>query len=252
MNINDILTEIEYTKERSAKGLFEWFSLKNEELRAWSRENSETNALRKMKYREFSKEGLPKKFLHELTPFAYYAKTYYGNKPEAKFKPCCDSAKKYEGIIVDNGNEIFVEITEAIFGNEWAVIKEVLVEKGAAPCEYDILGVSIKNRAEKKKTAIGIIEGREEEKQVDWICELKKLVKKSAEDKCKKSRDASLPYGQNKTILIVTFADTVVRPSTSKKKWDDFVDFKRTEIDAMKHNFRKIILFGWLDKEFID
>lgn len=245
MSINDILPEIEYTKERSAEELFEWMTLKDEELRAWSWEHP------KIKHRELSKE-LPKKFLHELMPFAYYANTYYGNNPEARFKPCCDTAKKYEGIVVDSGNEIFVEITEAKFGEEWAVIKEVLTEKGIAPCEYDILGVSKKNRAEKKKEAVAIIAGGEERKQVDRICELKKLVKKTAEDKCTKSLDASLPYGQNKTILIITFDDIEISPSTIKDNWGDFVDFKHSEIDFMKHIFRKIILFGWCDKKFIE
>ena len=75
MNINDILTEIEYTKERSAEGLFNWFTLKNEELRAWSREHSKTEALKKKKHKELSK-GLPYKFTHELTPLAYFAKNY--------------------------------------------------------------------------------------------------------------------------------------------------------------------------------
>jgi hypothetical protein len=89
-------------------------------------------------------------------------------------------------------------------------------------------------------------------KQVDCICELKKLVKKRAEKKCVTSLEPSLWYGRNKTIFIVTFDDIVVSPSTSKKDWDDFVDFKRTEIDSMKHNFGKIVLFGWCDKTFID
>jgi hypothetical protein len=245
MNINDIITEAEYTKERSAKELFEWFTQKEKELWTWSQEQST-----KIKHKELSK-GLPDKFAHELTPFAYYAKTYYGDIPNVKFKPCCGS-EQYDGIIIDNGPEILVEITNAIFGEEWAVMKEVLAEKGIVPWAYDILGVNKKNRAEKKKEAIDIIAGGEERKQVNHIFELRKLVKKTTEDKCVKSLDALLPYGQNKTILIVTFDDTIIRPSTSKEKWDDFVNFKHSEIDSMKHNFKKIILLGWLDKRFID
>jgi hypothetical protein len=244
MNINDILTEIEYTKERSAKELFEFVKQKKEELGAWGEEQPKI-----IKYRELGK-GLPDKFSHELTPFAYYANTYYGNKSKAVFKPCCDS-EQYDGIIIDNANEVFVEFTNAIFGKEWAIQKELLVEKGIAPWAYDILGVNKKNRAEKKKVAINMYSGNEAEDRgvaVDCVYELKKLVKKSAENKCVKSLDASLPYGKNKTILIVTFDDTVIRSSIRK---NDFADFKRTEIDSMKHNFRKIILFGWLEKEFI-
>lgn len=244
MNIDDILTKIEYTKERSALELFEWFTQKEKELWAWSQEQHP-----KIKHRELSK-GLPDKFAHELTPFAHYANTYYRDIPNARFKPCCDS-EQYDGIITDNENKIFVELTNAIFGNEWAIQKEVLAEKGIAPWAYDILGVNKKNRAAKKKQAIDIATGREVAEEVDCICKLKELVKKTVEDKCAKSLDISLPYGQNKTILIVTFDDTVVRPSTSKKGWDDFADFKRTEIDSIKHNFRKITLFGWLNKKFI-
>jgi hypothetical protein len=246
MNINDIITEAEYTKERSAKELFEWMSQKDKDLLVWCQKRPI------IERRELEKE-LPEKFYHELMPFAYYANNYYGDKPEARFTPCCDTAKPYEGIVVDSGNEIFVEITGAIFGNERAVIKEVLNEKGIAPWEYDILGVNKKNRAEKKKEAIGIVAGGGERKQVDCICELKKLVKKAAEDKCKKSLELSLPYGQKKTILIVTFVEVGgSRPSKSKKDWDDFVNFKHSEIDFIKHNFSKIILFGWLDRTFID
>jgi hypothetical protein len=236
MNINEILTKIEYTKERSAKELFGWFTLKNEELRAWSGEHP------KIKHRELSK-GLPDKFLHELTPFAYYAKTYYCNKTKVRFKPCCGS-EQYDGIIIDNGNEVFVEITEAKFGNEWAIQKEVHAETGIAPWEYSILGVNKKNRAKKKQLAIDMIIGNEIEDSPaeGCICKLvEELVKKRVEDKRTKK------YGQNKTILIVTFDET----GFSKKDWDDFVDFKQAEIDSMEHNFRKIILFGWLDKKFI-
>jgi hypothetical protein len=244
MSINNILTEIEYTKERSAKNLFEFVTKKEEELWTWSQEHP------KVKHRELSK-GLPDKFAHELTPFAYYAKTYYSNNPAARFKPCCGS-EQYDGIIIDSGNKTSVEFSNAIFGNEWAVIKEVLTEKGISPWEYDILGVDKKNRAEKKKLAIDIVTGKEVAEQVDYIRNLKELVKKTAEDKCKKSLDTLLPYGRNKTILIVTFDDTIVRPSIHKSQWDDFINFKRTEIDSMEHNFSKIILFGWLDKKFVD
>jgi len=252
MNINNILTEIEYTKERSAGDLLEYVTQKEKELSTWSSEQP-----KKIKYKELSK-GLPDKFAYELTPFAYYAKAYYSDNPAVRFKPCCGS-EQYDGIIIDNGNETFVEFTNAIFGNEWAVIKEVLVEKGCAPWEYDILGVNKKNRAKKKKTAIDMFTDDETEENrwkgannvSDCINKLRELVKKSAEDKCIKSLDELLPYGQNATILIVTFDDTDVRPSIRKKNWDDFVDFKRTEVDSMRHNFRKIILFGWLDKKFV-
>jgi len=114
--------------------------------------------------------------------------------------------------------------------------------------------------AKKKKAAIDMFTGDETEENLwkgannvsDCINKLKELVKKTVADKCAKSLKRNLPYGQNKTILIVTFDDTIVRPSTRGKKWDDFVDFKRTEVDSMEHNFKNVILFGWLDKKFID
>jgi len=130
MNINDILTEIEYTKERSAKELFEWFTLKNEELSEWCQEHSETKALREIKYRNPSR--LFDKFAHELAPFAYYVKTQYSNKLRARFKPCCGS-EPYDGRIIDNGDEIFVEITNAIDGKTWSLQKELLIENGHSP-----------------------------------------------------------------------------------------------------------------------
>ena len=92
MDINDILTEIEYTKERSAKELCEFIEQKGIELLKW-RGGTKTET-----YRDLDK-GLPKKFIFELTPFAYYAKTYYGNKPEVRFKPCCGS-EQYGGLRV--------------------------------------------------------------------------------------------------------------------------------------------------------
>ena len=252
MNINDVLKEMEYTKGRPAKKLFEWFTLKNEELKAWSYKH------KKIKYKELSK-GLPGKFLHELMPFAYYAKNYYDDVPDAIFKPCCGS-EQYDGIIIDNDNAVFVEFTNAIFGDEWSVIKEVLAETGVAPWEYDILGVNKKNRAKKKKAAMNIFTDDETEEYrwqgannvIDCVNELKELVKRTADAKFKKSLDILQPYGQNKTILIVTFDDTFIRQSVSCDRWEDFVNFKRTEVDSMKHNFRNVVLFGWLDKKFID
>jgi hypothetical protein len=178
MNISDVLTKNEYMKERSAKELFEYVTQKEEELWTWSQKHLQ------IKNRELSK-GLPYKFAQELTPFAYYAKTYYSDSPAVRFKPCCGS-EQYDGIIIDNGNKTFVEFTNAIFGKEWAVIKEVLDEEGSAPWEYSILGVNKKNRAEKKKLAIDIVAGKEVAEQVDCFSNLKELVKKTVEDKCKK------------------------------------------------------------------
>jgi len=253
MNINNILTKNEYTKERSAKELFKYATQKDKDLSAWSSEQP-----RKIRYKELGK-GLPYKFAHELTPFAYYAKTYYSDNPAVRFKPCCGS-ERYDGIIIDSGDEIFVEITEAIFGNEWAIIKEVLAEGRPALGAYNILGVNKKNRAEKKRAVMDIFAGDETEENrwkgannpSDCINKLKELVKKSVEDKCTKSFDTSLPYGQNKTVLIVVFDNTFVRAGFIKRDWDDFVNFKRNEIDSMKHNFRDIVLFGRSDKTFID
>ena len=248
MNINVILTEIEYTKGRSAKDLFEWVNLKEEELRAWSWEHSGTKALREIKHRELSK-GLPDKFAHELTPFAYYANTYYGNKPEVRFIPFCGS-EQYDGTIIDNGNEVFVEITNAIDGKTWGLQKELLTENGHSPWEHRILGVK-GNKTKRNRSVSDIITSDKWVLHSDVIFKIKKLVTKVVLTKCNISLEQKLPYGQNKTILIVTFDDTVVRPSNSKKDWDDFIDFKRTEVDSMEHNFRRIFLFGWLDKKFI-
>ena len=211
MNIDDILTEIEYTKERSAKDLFAFVEQKEIKIEAWGQQHPD----RKEKRQELSK-GLPDKFVTELTPFAYYANTYYGNKPKVRFKPCYDSGP-CDGIIVDNNKEIFVEITEGIDGTKWGNQKKDIVEKGWSFSDGDD------------------------------ICKTKQLVKNSAGEKCKKSMEENLRYGQDKTILIVIFDDT----GFSKNDWDDFVNFKQAEIDSMEHNFIKIILFGWFSKRFI-
>jgi hypothetical protein len=244
MNINDILTEIEYTKARSAKEFFEWFNLKEEELRAWSWEHSGTKAHREIKHRELSK-GLPIKFTHELTPFAYYANTYYSNKPEVRFGPRCGS-EPYDGIIIDNGNKVFVEITNAIDGKIWGLQKELLIENGHSPWEHNIHGVK-GNKTKLNRTVSDIIVSNEFTNCKDTICKTKELVKETAFNKCKKSLEQKLPYGQGKTILIVTFDNTGFR----EKEREDFIDFKQIEIDSMKHNFKRIILFGWLSYEFI-
>ena len=243
MNIDDILTEIEYTKERSTKELIKWFTLKCEELSEWCQEHSETKALRGIKNRS---HRLYDKFAHELTPFAYYVKTQYSNKPRARFKPCCGS-EPYDGRIIDNGDEIFVEITNTIDGEKWSLQKELLEEYGHSPGEHGIYGV--KNNKTKKKRGVSDIETSNECVLCsDVVFKRKILIKKRVSKKCFKSREQKLPYGQNKTILIVTFDETGFR----KKDLDDLVDFKRTELESMKHKFRKIILFGWLDKKFID
>ncbi len=236
MNINDILTEIEYVKERSAKELFEFFKQKNKELRVWrGHSRAET-------YRELDK-GLPYKFTHELTPLAYFAKNYCSNAPNARFKPCCGS-EQYDGIIVDNNKEIFVEITDAIEGWKWGLQKELLIENGLAPWEHDIQGVK-ENKTKRKRTTSDIIIS--EDSDADVICKANELVKEAANIKCKKSIGQKLPYGKDKTILIVTFDDT----GFSEKDKNDFVNFKQAEIDSMEHNFIKIILFVWNSKKFI-
>lgn len=193
---------------------------------------------------------MPDKFAHELTPFAYYANAYYGNKPEVKFKPCCGS-EQYEGIIIDNRNEVFVEITNAIDGKTWGLQKELLVADGHSPWEHAILGVE-GSRTKRTRSVRDIKISEDALPHSVIIDKIKKLVEKTVLEKCEKSLEQNLPYGQNKTILIVTFDDTIVRPSIRKNYWDDFIDFKRAEVDSMKHNFKKIILFGWLDKKFID
>jgi len=248
MNINDILIKIEYTKERSAGELFEFVKQKEKELSIWPGNPSGTKTLREMRYRELGK-GLPDKFAHELTPFAYYANTYYSNKPEARFKPCCDS-EQHDGIIIDNGNKVFVEITNAIDGKIWRLQKELLIENGHSPWEHNIHGVK-GNKTKRNRLTSDIKTSKDALPYSVIIDKIKKLVEETVLEKCKKSMEQNLPYGQSKTILIVTFDDTVVRPRTSKKDWSDFVDFKRNEVNSMKHNFIKIILFGWTSKEFI-
>lgn len=238
MDINDILTEIGYTEERSAKELFEFVKHKRKELRAWSGHS------KKETYSELNK-GLPYKFEHELAPFAYYANTYYGNKPEVRFKPCCGS-EHYDGIIVDNSKEVFVEITDAIDGKKWGLQKELLVENGYSPWEYNVHGVE-GDKTKRNRSASDIITSNELVNHTDVIRTTIELVKEKANNKCKKSIEQKLPYGRNKSILIVTFDDT----GFSENDRNDFVNFKQAEIDSMEHNFIKIILFGWDSKKFI-
>ncbi len=245
MNIKDIFTEIEYTKERSARELFEFVKQKGKELSAWSGEHSGTKTLREMKHRELDK-GLPYKFRYELTPFAYYANTYYGNKPEVRFKPCCGS-EQYDGIIVVNNRKIFVEIANAIAGRKWGLQKELLVENGVSPWEHNICGVK-GNKTKRNRTVSDIIKSDELTNCKDTICKTKELIKETAFNKCKKSLEPKLPYGKGKTILIVTFDDTVL---FREKRRDDLINFKQTEIDSMEHNFIKITLFGWDSMKFI-
>lgn len=245
MNINDILTKIEYTKERSAEELFEFVKQKGKELKAWNPEHSDAKTRREMRYREHNK-GLPYKFEHELRTFAYYAKTYYGNKPEVRFKPCCGS-EEYDGIIFDNNKKIFVEITNAIAGRKWGLQKELLIENGCSPWAHNIRGVQ-GNKTKRKRSASDIMISNDSPSHKETICKAKKLVKKAANKKCKKSMGPKQPYGENKTILITTFDDTVF---FIESDWNDFVNFKQAEIDSIKHNFIKIILFGWISKKFI-
>jgi len=239
MDINDILTKIEYTEKRSAKDLLKFVEHKRKELRAWSGPSKAET------YSERAK-GLPYKFEHELAPFAYYANTYYGNKPEVRFKPCCGS-EQYDGIIFDDNKEIFVEITDAIDGKKWRLQKELLIENGSTPWAHNIHGVE-GNKTKRKRSASDIITSIDSPSHKDTICKAKELVKKAANQKCKKSMDPELPYGKDTTILIVTFDDTVF---FIKSDWNDFETFKQDEIDSMEHNFIKIILFGWISKKFI-
>ena len=132
----------------------------------------------------------------------------------------------------------------------WGLQKELLLENGHSPWAYGINGVK-DNKTKRNRSVNDIIINNEAISHSDLIYKIKKLVKNKVLTKCTKSMEQNLPYGQNRTILIVTFDDTVVRPSISKKDWDNFLDFKQSEVDSIAHNFRKLILFGWLDKQFI-
>jgi hypothetical protein len=244
ININDIITEIEYTKERSAKELFEFVTHKRKKLFAWRPKYSDAKTRKKVRYRELGK-GLPYKFEHELAPFAYYANTYYGNKPEVKFKPCCGS-EQYDGIIIDNNKKIFVEVTDAIDGKKWGLQKELLVENGYSPWVHNIHGVK-GDKTKRNRTASDIITSNELVNHSELISTAEELVKNKANSKCNKSVEQKLPYEKDKTILIVTFDDTGFSENDRK----DFVNFKQTNIDSMEHNFIKIILFGWCSKIFL-
>lgn len=244
MDIKNIITELEYTKKRTAQELFDWVSQKNMELSNWSPENPDKIKRRETRYSELDKI-LPDKFRHELLPFAYYAKAYYGDNPNAKFQPCCKS-EHYEGIIIENNNEIFVEITNAIVGWKWGLQKELLIAKGKSPDEHNIHGV-LGNKTKRNRSVNDIITSNEAISTSSAISELKKLVKKTTLEKCNKSISPKLYYGRNKTILITTFDDTIIKG----KDWNDFNDFKKKEIDSMKHNFKQIFLFGWVSYEFI-
>jgi hypothetical protein len=238
MDINDILTEIDYTRERSAKELFDFVEQKKKELIAWK------GSSRTETYSELNK-GLPYKFAHELTPFAYYANTYYGNKPEVRFKPYCGS-EQYDGIIVDNNKKIFVEITDAIDGWKWGLQKELLTKNGCSPWAHNICGVE-GNKTKRNRSAGDIITSNELINDTDLIRAAKEVVKEKANKKCKMSMEQKLPYGKEKTILIVTFDDT----GFGENDRTDFANFKQAEIYSMEHNFIKIILFGWNSKQFI-
>jgi hypothetical protein len=245
MEIEKILTVSEYTKERSAQELFDWMLQKNAELSSWSWEHSDTKELRQIKHRELGKE-LPNKFPHELIPFAYYAKNYYGDNSNVRFIPCCKS-EPYDGIIIDNNIKTFVEITNAIDGEKWGLQKELLIENGHSPWEHNIHGVR-GNKTKRNRSAADIIKTNDCVSNSCVIDKLKVLVKEAILKKCKKSMLPKLPYGLNNTILIVTIDDTVIHG----KKWDDFKYFKKKEIDSIKHNFKQILLFGNVDHAFIN
>ena len=164
MVINDILTKIEYTEKRSTKDLLKFVEHKRKELRAWS-------GLSKAETYSERAKGLPYKFEHELAPFAYYANTYYGNKPEVRFKPCCGS-EQYDGIIFDDNKEIFVEITNAIDGWKWGLQKELLIEKGSAPWAHNIHGVK-GNKTKRNRSASDIITSNELVNHKDLILAIK-------------------------------------------------------------------------------
>ncbi len=141
----------------------------------------------------------------------------------------------------------FVEIANASLGWKWGLQKELLIGNGRSPWEHNILGVK-GNKTERKRTASDIIISNNSPSHKDTICKAKKLVKKAADKKCKKSVDYKQAYGRNKTILIITFDDTVF---FIESDWNGLEIFKQAEIDSIKHNFIKIILFGWVSKKFI-
>ena len=244
MNINEIFTEVEYTKKRTARELFDFFEKKNKELSTWNPNHPDIKKRREIRYRELDK-GLPKKFRLELIPFAYYANTYYNDKPEVLFIPCCRS-QQYDGIIIDNDMEIYVEIANASLNYKWGLQKELLIENGQTPWMHNILGVE-ENKTKMKRKTSDIIITNELFGSPELIRTAKELVKTTAKNKCEKSIRPTLPYGKNKTVLLISFDDT----GFNETDRNVFINFKRLEIDKMSHSFIKIMLFGWISKTFM-
>ena len=248
MDINEILQKDKYTKERSAKDFLTWTVQKQKEVSQWCHNHSETDNLRAIKYR---KNGLLDLFLSECRILAHYVKKKYGNRADVKVKPLCDSESQ-DGIIIDNGNEIFVEITQAIDEEKRPLQKLLLISNGHAPWEYNILGVK-KGQRKQGRSPDDIITDNRSIKANELIENVKGLIKKAVNKKCEKSMKSKLPYGQKKTVLIVAFDDTGIGPHFDEhKRWDEIVDFKKNEIDCISHNFRKILLFAELNENFIE
>ncbi len=248
MDMSKILTEEEYTRERSPKELFEWVKQKEKEVEPWCHKHSKNENLRAIKYR---KNGLLDLFSNECRILAYYAIKKYDNRADVKVKPLCDFEPK-DGIIIDNGNEIFVEITHAINEEKKPLQKRLLISNGHSPWEYNILGDKGNGRKQ-SRSPDDIITDNRPIKSNEIIENVKGLIRKAANKKCEKSMKPKLPYGQKKTVLIVAFDDTGIGPHFDEhKRWDAIVDFKKNEIDRMPHNFRKIQLFAKLNEKFIE
>ncbi len=215
-NFDQIVTVSEYTKERSVKEFFDWYMQTSDALWNWydPQDKEKYEGVHSKLGMVFRKEGII---------LAHYGKKYYGDMSSATIQPSFDG-EPYDGIVRKEGEEVRVEITDSIDGPQWDEDREELKR-----CGYSVHDL----------VATEVVALKVQARIREVMCK-----------KCGKSKDGW--YGENKTVLIITFDDTHLGWKETRQKYrDELVEFKRSKIDTIKHPFREILLFGWCEKQFI-
>lgn len=245
-SLTEILDAKNYEKPRFADELYEWAQKKNCEISQWSHQYSSSKKDRIYKHTELSK-GLVQKFTEEMLPLSYFAKKFYNGNKEILFQASAEN-KPYDAIFINKDGKVIkkIEITTASKNEKWGLQKELLIENGRAPWEWNIIGVK-NNKTRSQRSADDIITTNNFSNKNERFKKTKELLKEATKKKAEKSLGEDKPYGDKKTVLIVTFDDTGF-----ENKRQEILDYKHSNLDELKHSFEKIILFGQISNEFYE
>jgi hypothetical protein len=213
----------ELTKERTPSELLSW----------WKRKNDEVYSTNKGWKALSLHEGLAKQFMEEILPLALFGAYKFNNTEQILMRPVI-GCQNYDAIITDlratPASKIYVEITQSHEGEESALRRLALYQKGAVP------GYGKIDKTGTKRTGIQVYTEAEafpvEAPPSDD--DLEKILAAA-----KKKEGKSYPAN---TSLIIFFNSLLFPRALNDAHLDDFVNNNILQLDL---KFSTLYLVSW-------